>query len=249
MLLVIFLVLPIAALLWRSTTGEGFIHSVTQPLVIHALLLTVITSLLTVGLSLLLGTPLAFLLARTNFAGKSLVEAATTLPIVLPPLVAGVALLVAFGRRGVLGDQLEAIGVELPFTTAAVVLAQFFVSAPFYVRAARLGFAAIPRELEDAARVDGASGWRTFQQITIPLALPSIVSGLVLCAARAFSEFGATLMFAGNLEGRTQTMSLAIESAMNTDLGAALALSVVLIVIAAAAMAIPLIWLHGSEAL
>jgi molybdate transport system permease protein len=112
-----------------------------------------------------------------------------------------------------------------------------------------LGFAAIPRELEDAARVDGASGWRTFQQITIPLALPSIVSGLVLCAARAFSEFGATLMFAGNLEGRTQTMSLAIESAMNTDLGAALALSVVLIVIAAAAMAIPLIWLHGSEAL
>ena len=246
-LFVIFLVLPLAALVWRSTTGAGFWASVRQPFVIHALVLTVLSTLLTVALSLVLGTPLAFLLARGHFWGRQLVEAATTLPIVLPPLVAGVALLVAFGRRGLLGDQLEAVGIELPFTTAAVVLAQLFVSGPFYVRAARLGFAAIPRDIEEAARVDGAAPWQTFRLITLPLALPALVSGVVLCAARAFSEFGATLMFAGNMEGRTQTMSLAIETAMTTDLGPALALSVVLVAIAAVALAIPLLLLHSAE--
>lgn len=240
-----FLTLPLAALLWRTWTGGDFWTSIRQPIVLQAVLLTVITSGMTVLLSLILGTPLAFVLARRDFPGKSLVEAAATLPLVLPPLVAGVALLMAFGRQGALG----VFGLDVPFTTAAVVLAQLFVAAPYYLRAARLGFAAVPLELEEAARVDGAAGWETFRRVTLPLALPAVVSGAVLCAARAFSEFGATLMFAGNIAGRTQTMSLAIETAIQTDLGAALALSVALVAIAALALAIPLLLVRRSEVL
>ncbi|MFI5268931.1 MAG: ABC transporter permease subunit, partial [Chloroflexota bacterium] len=154
-LFLLFLTLPLAALLWRSWSGGDFWASVRQPIVLQALLLTVITSVLTVFLSVILGTPLAFLLARRSFPGKHLIEAAATLPLVLPPLVAGVALLITFGRRGLLGAQLGALGLEIPFTTAAVVLAQLFVAGPYYLRAARLGFAGIPRELEEAALVDG----------------------------------------------------------------------------------------------
>ncbi|HEY8691306.1 MAG TPA: ABC transporter permease [Chloroflexota bacterium] len=246
-LFLLFLTLPLAALLWRSWSGGDFWASVRQPIVLQALLLTVITTALTVLLSIILGTPLAFVLARRSFPGKHAIEAAATLPLVLPPLVAGVALLITFGRRGLLGAQLGALGVEVPFTTAAVVMAQLFVAGPYYLRAARLGFAAIPRDLEEAALMDGAAGWQSFRHVTLPLALPGVVSGMVLCAARAFSEFGATLMFAGNIGGRTQTMSLAIETAIQTDLGSALALSVVLVVIAAVALAIPLLLVRGSE--
>jgi molybdate transport system permease protein len=246
-LFLLFLTLPLAALFWRAATGGDFWASIRQPIVVNALLLTLITSGLAVALSILFGTPLAFLLARRDFPGKGLVEAAATLPLVLPPLVAGVALLMTFGRRGLLGAQLQAVGIEIPFTVAAVVLAQLFVAGPFYLRSARLGFAAVPRELEEAARVDGAAGWEAFRQVTLPLSLRAIVSGVVLCGARAFSEFGATLMFAGNIGGRTQTMSLAIETAIQTDLGAALALAVLLVVIAAVALAIPLLLLRGSE--
>ena len=248
-LFLLFLTVPVAALLWRAASGGDFWISVRQPIVLQALALTVLTSLLTVALSVVLGTPLAFTLARRTFPGKGLIEAAATLPLVLPPLVAGVALLVTFGRRGLLGGQLGALGLEVPFTTGAVVLAQLFVAGPYYLRAARLGFASIPRELEEAAVVDGASGWQSFRQVTLPLALPGLVSGAVLCAARAFSEFGATLMFAGNIAGRTQTMSLAIETAVQTDLGSALALSVVLVAIAAAALATPLLLVRGVEVL
>ena len=248
-LFLLFLTVPLAALLWRSWSGGAFWTDIRQPIVLQALLLTVITSALTVALSIVLGTPLAFVLARRSFPGKPLLEAAATLPLVLPPLVAGVALLITFGRRGLLGGELGALGIEVPFTTAAVVLAQLFVAGPYYLRAARLGFAAIPRELEEAALVDGAAGWHSFRQVTLPLALPAVVSGMVLCAARAFSEFGATLMFAGNIAGRTQTMSLAIETAIQTDLGSALALSVVLVIIAALGLVIPLLLVRGAEVL
>jgi molybdate transport system permease protein len=144
-------------------------------------------------------------------------------------VTAGVALLMAFGRRGVLGPQLEAVGLELPFTMAAVVLAQLFVAGPFYIRGAKLGFLAVEPEVKEAAAIDGASPWASFWYVTLPLALPGLASGAVLCLARAVSEFGATLMFAGNFAGRTQTMSLAVMSALETDLSAALALAVLMV--------------------
>jgi molybdate transport system permease protein len=178
-----------------------------------------------------LGTPLAYLLARRRFRGKWLVDVAVDLPLVLPPVVAGVALLMAFGRRGMFGPGLQLFGVELPFTLAAVVLAQIFVAAPFYVRSARVGFAAIEPAVEEAAAIDGASAWQTFRWVTLPLAAPGVAGGAVLCFGRAVSEFGATLMFAGNFMGTTQTMSLAIMQAMESDLAAALALSVLLVIV------------------
>ena len=162
-----------------------------------------------------------------------MIEILIDLPLVLPPVVAGVALLMAFGRQGLLGHQLSVLGIVLPFSTAAVVMAQLFVSVPFYVRGALLGFRLVPRDIEEAAEIDGATTWQTFRHITMPLALPGIASGAILCWARAVSEFGATLMFAGNISGRTQTMPLAIMTAMETNLNSALALAVLLVVAAA----------------
>jgi molybdate transport system permease protein len=217
--------------------------------VVHALLLTVTTTAITVLLTIVFGTPLAFALARRNFRGRRTLEVLLTLPLVLPPLVAGVALLVAFGRRGLLGDPLDSAGITIPFTTAAVIMAQLFVAGPFFIRAARIGFGAVTREMEEAAGVSGADEWDTFRRVMLPMSLPGVVSGIVLCAARAFSEFGATLMFAGNIEGRSQTMALAIETAIQTDLNAALALSFVLVIIAGVALAVPMLLLHGAESL
>lgn len=235
-LFLLLLGLPIVALLWRTVVYGGIGSAFKQPLVVQAAVLTIATCTVTLLISLALGTPLAYILARRSFPGKAAIESLTTLPLVLPPLVAGVALLMAFGRRGLLGDQLDAAGIDLPFTSAAVVLAQVFVAGPFYLRSAKLAFTAVPADIEEAAVVDGATGWLAFRHITLPLSRRGIVAGLVLCAARAASEFGATLMFAGNIGGKTQTMSLAIESAIETDLGAALALSTVLVLAAAAAL-------------
>jgi molybdate transport system permease protein len=151
------------------------------------------------------------------------------LPVVLPPAVAGLALLMAFGRRGVLGGALGTLGLSLPFTTAAVVVAQTFVAAPFYVRAARLGFAAVDAQLEEAAYTEGASQWQLFRHVMLPLTGRALASGLVLCWTRALGEFGATIMFAGNLPGRTQTMPLAIYLGLEQNLGVALALSALLL--------------------
>ncbi|HLG71236.1 MAG TPA: ABC transporter permease [Chloroflexota bacterium] len=246
-LFVLFFTVPVAVLLWRAAAGGSLLSGIRQPLVIHALLLTLITTSISVLIAIVFGTPLAFALARRKFRGRQTLEVLLTLPLVLPPLVAGVALLVAFGRRGLLGEPLDRAGISLPFTTVAVVMAQLFVAAPFFVRAARIGFTAVSREMEEAAAMSGADPWHTFQRVILPLALPGVVSGVVLCAARAFSEFGATLMFAGNIEGRTQTMALAIETAIQTDLNSALALSLVLVVIAALALTIPLLLLHGTE--
>jgi molybdate transport system permease protein len=160
---------------------------------------------------------LAFALGRRRFRGSSIIETIVDLPIVLPPSVAGLALLLAFGRRGVVGEPLAALGLTVPFTTIAVVLAQVFVAAPFFIRSARAGFASIDRDLEDAARVDGAGEWQVARFVTIPLAATALAAGLVMSWARALGEFGATIMFAGNLEGRTQTLPLVVYSQFQAD--------------------------------
>lgn len=244
---VVILLLPLVALVWRTLDSGVFLASARKPVVLQALRLTAWTSLLTLALSVAFGTPLAYGLARASFPGKRIVDTLVDLPIVLPPVVAGVGLLMAFGRRGLIGQRLD-VGLPIPFTdlrlpglslafsSAAVVLAQLFVSAPFFIRAARGGFARVEREIEEAAAIDGATPWQTFRRITVPLALPALSSGLVLCWARAVGEFGATMMFAGNFIGRTQTMPLAVMGALESDLYAALALSVVLIALSFAVL-------------
>ncbi len=203
-------------------------HAAASDLVRQALVLTVKTSAGSTLLAIGAGTPLAYLLARRRFRGKAFLEGLVELPVVIPPTAAGVLLLLTFGRRGTLGPLLEGMGITLPFTPAGVVVAQLFISAPFYIRGARLGFMMVPRELEEAAAVDGASALQILRHVTLPLAFPGLFSGLLLCWARAVGEFGATYLFAGNMPGRTQTMPLAILTAMESDLGAALLLTGIL---------------------
>ena len=223
-----FIVLPVAALLARAAQQESFLSSLTGDLAITAMRLSILTSLVSMAVVLAVGTPFAYLLARSNSPLLKIVDSLVELPIVLPPVVAGVAMLMAFGRQGILGSTLETVGVTLPFTTAAVVFAQVFVASPFYVRAAKLGFQTVARDYEDVSQTLGVSPWWTFWRLTLPLAMPSLLTGLALAWARALSEFGATIMFAGNLTGKTQTMPLAIMTAMESSLDTALALSVML---------------------
>jgi molybdate transport system permease protein len=198
--------------------------------VVSALWLSLVTTATTLALVVIFGTPTAYVLARREFRGKQLLDTLIDLPMVVPPAVAGVALLMAFGRRGLLGPWLSALGVELAFTTAAVVLAQAFVAAPFYVRAARAGFASVDTVLEGVSRTLGVSPLRTFWRVTVPLALPALLGGAVMTWARALGEFGATVMFAGNFVGRTQTMPLAVYQSMESDLNVSLTLSTILVV-------------------
>jgi len=232
-LVLVYLLLPLLAVVLRGASIET-IRALGDPLVIAALRLTGLTTALVVLAAIVFGTPLAYYLARTDFRGKAIVETLVELPIALPPVIAGVGLLMAFGRRGLFGPVLERFDVVLPFTTAAVVLAQLYVGVPFYIRAAALGFRSVPREVEEAAAVDGASTWERFRYVVVPLAFPGMLSGLLLCATRAASEFGATLMFAGNFPGRTQTLTLAVMTAMESSVSRALALSVLLVAAAVA---------------
>lgn len=227
----LFVAVPLAALTYRAADSGQLLDSLSKPLVRDALKLSLVTSLFTLVVVVALGTPLAYVLARAAFPGKRLLDTLVDLPIVLPPVVAGVALLMAFGRRGVFGAGLRGAGIDLAFTTTAVVIAQVFVSAPFYIRAAKSGFLAVDVTLEGMAYTLGVSRLRTFFRVTLPLALPAVLGGIVLCWARALSEFGATMMFAGNFRGETQTMPLAVMSAMESDLYAALALAVVLLAV------------------
>jgi molybdate transport system permease protein len=222
--------LPLAALLVRTLPSGVVGAYVADPQVLQALRLSLLTTAITVVATLVFGTPLAYALARRRFRGKGAVETLLDLPMVLPPAVAGVALLMAFGRRGLLGPWLGALGVELAFTTAAVVLAQTFVAAPFYVRAARAGFASVDPTLEGVARTLGVSPLRTFWRVTVPLAAPALIGGAVMTWARSLGEFGATIMFAGNFAGRTQTMPLAIYQALESDLNVSLTLATVLVI-------------------
>ena len=226
------LALPLVVLLWRGVDA-GFAGYLADPSVIDAARLSVFTSATSALVTLLLGTPLAYVLARWSFRHKAVVEAIIDLPIVLPPMVAGIGLLLAFGRNGLLGGPLHALGIQLPFTTAAVIFAQAFVSAPLYIRAARLGFAAVRPDLIEAAYTDGATEREIFWHVMVPLAGRSMLNGLILSWARAFGEFGATIIFAGNLQGFTQTMPLVIFTGFETNLGVALSLSLLLILISA----------------
>ncbi|MEA2674377.1 MAG: molybdate transport system permease protein, partial [Chloroflexota bacterium] len=200
-----FLALPVLTLIGRAIASGAFVSSGEASAVLGALGLSLLTTALSLVLTVGLGLPLAVVLARRAFRGKWLLEAFVDLPIVLPPAVAGLALLLVLGRRGLLGGALQATGVDIAFTTIAVVIAQTFVSAPFFVRAAKAGIAGVDRDMEDAARVDGASELRLFWSVTAQLAGPTLAAGLVMTWARALGEFGATIMFAGNVVGRTQT--------------------------------------------
>jgi len=236
MLVVLLLAVPLVALTWRALESGALGRAARSALAVQALQLSLLTSLASLALALVCGTPLAYGLARLRFPGRGLVEALIEVPVVLPPAVAGIALLMAFGRRGLVGAPLADWGISLAFTPWAVVLAQCFVAVPFYVRAARTGFAGVDRDLEGAARVDGASALAVFWHVTAPLAFPSLLAGSVLCWARALGEFGATIMFAGSFRGRTQTMPLAIYAALETDLGVSLALSMLLVIISVATL-------------
>lgn len=235
LLFVAFVTVPLAALAWRAVESGELAGNLTSDLVLDALRLSAITSTFTLVIAIAVGTPLAYLLARRDFPGKGVVDVLLDLPIVLPPTVAGVALLVALGRRGVVGQWLDDLGLEVAFTTTAVVLAQLFVSAPFYVRTVKAGFEAVEPVYEGMAWTLGASPWRTFRRVVLPLAWPSVVAGSILCWARALSELGATLIFAGNFQGRTQTMPLAIISAFESgrSIDVPIALSVILVAAAA----------------
>ena len=229
--------LPVAVLVVRALASGSVLDALRTPAVTDALVLSAITTGICVVLVLLLGLPLAVALAHGKFRGRALVETIVDLPIVLPPSVAGLALLLVFGRRGLLGDELAAAGLTLPFTTAAVVLAQFFVAAPFFIRSARAGIAGVEGELEDAARVDGAAERHVFRLVTVPLAAPALAAGLVMCWARALGEFGATIMFAGSIQGRTQTLPLVVYGEFqSTNLEASIAAAAVLVLAAVIAL-------------
>jgi molybdate transport system permease protein len=189
------------------------------------------TTSITLLLTILIGTPVGYLLGRGTFRGRPVLDTLIDLPMVLPPAVAGIALLLAFGRRGLFGQYLNDMGIDIAFTQTAVVLAQLFVAAPFYVKAAAVGFAAIDQELEQAAALDGANGWQIFRLITLPLAWTALLGGAVMTWARALGEFGATIIFAGNFPGRTQTMPLAIYLGFELDLNIALTLAVILLAV------------------
>lgn len=208
-ILLAFIVIPLAGLFVRLTPAE-FIAALATPSALAALRLSMVTTFLSLFLIVGFGTPLAYILARGDFRGRQLVDALVDLPIVVPPAVAGLALLLAFGRFGLLGPALRALGVQLSFTTAAVIMAQIFVGSPFFVRAARGGFLAVDRSLEAASATLGMGPLRTFAFITVPLAAPALLGGALLSWARAFGEFGATIMFAGNLAGVSQTLPLAV---------------------------------------
>jgi molybdate transport system permease protein len=233
LLLALFLGLPVAALIVRAANGESLGDVLRERVLLDALALSLVTTLVSLGLAVIFGTPLAFVLARRRFRGIGLLETIVDLPIVLPPSVAGLALLLLLGRRGALGGPLDGLGVSLPFTTLAVVLAQAFVATPLYVRSVRSGLLAVDRDLEDAARVDGAGEWDVVRRISLPVAAPAVAAGLVLTWARALGEFGATIMFAGNVEGRTQTLPLLVYSEFQSSLDASVAAAAILILAAA----------------
>jgi molybdate transport system permease protein len=236
-ILVALFALPLAALVLRSINPDFFTNAFSKQ-ALKALSLSLVTSSITMIVAAIFGTPLAYLLARWKFKYKAGLELILDLPIVLPPSVAGLALLIAFGRNGYLGPALNILGISLPFTTAAVVMAQTFVAAPLYVRSARIGFSEIDQQLIEAAHVEGASQWQLINKVMIPLAGRVLASGAILTWTRALGEFGATILFAGNLEGVTRTMPIAIYVGFEQNLGVALVLSVVLILLSVSVLTV-----------
>ncbi|HIW46048.1 MAG TPA: ABC transporter permease [Candidatus Yaniella excrementigallinarum] len=232
-----FFVLPFIALLagitWQDVPGL-----LTSQAALDALWLSLRTSIVSTAICVVLGVPLALLLARTDFAGRTLTRSIVLVPMVIPPVVAGIILTEAFGRRGLIGEHLSAIGIDIAFTTVAVVMAQTFVALPFMVTTLESHLSSSGQHYERTAQSLGASKWRTFSTITLPLLRPGLISGAVLTFARALGEFGATITFAGSLQGTTRTMPLEIYLARETDPASAVALSLVLILVAIMVIAI-----------
>ena len=229
----VLLALPVVTLIARSVLDGSLARIAGSSAVLAALTLSLVTTAASLVLTVAIGLPLAIVLARRSFRGKWLVEAIIDLPIVLPPSVAGLALLLVLGRRGLLAGPLQAVGIDIAFTTIAVVLAQTFVSAPFFVRSARAGLAGVDRDLEDASRVDGATERQVFRRVTVPLAAGALAAGVVMSWARSLGEFGATIMFAGNVEGRTQTLPLVVYAHFQAgDLDASIAAAAILVLAA-----------------
>ncbi|OGO38477.1 MAG: molybdenum ABC transporter permease subunit [Chloroflexi bacterium RBG_16_57_11] len=228
--LILLILVPIVMLFTR-TSLQGLLANLSQEEVRQAISVSFRTTLISVGLIVLLGTPLAYLLGRHEFRYKKVLDTLIDLPLVLPPSVAGMALLMTLGRRGLIGGWLDNSDIQVAFTVAAVVIAQIFIASPFYVRAASLGFAGIDTEIVQAAQLDGASRWQIFRFVIVPLSRFALLSGIMMCWARALGEFGATMIFAGNFPGRTQTMPTAIYLGFERNLESALTLSVILVVI------------------
>jgi molybdate transport system permease protein len=233
-----FLLVPLVALLVRAP-WRGLARLLSDPAALTALRLSLLCATAATAVSVVLGVPLAWVLARARFPGLAALRALVTVPLVLPPVVGGLALLLAFGRNGVLGRHLDAwFGLTLPFSTAGVVVAETFVAMPFLVVTVEGALRSADRELEEAAATLGARRLTVFTRVTLPLAAPSLLAGAVLCWARALGEFGATITFAGNTPGATQTMPLAVYNALQTDPEPAIALSLVLLLAAAAVLAL-----------
>ena len=225
-----FIALPLVALFLKSPL-DTILKSLHDPMVIDALSLSLTTSTMTTITVVIMGTPIAYVSARFNYFGKELANSLIDLPVIMPPAVAGIALLVAFGRMGIVGHYLNAFGISIAFTTLAVIIAQVFVSSPFYIRQARTSFEDVDLAFENAARTLGASRVYTFFHVILPIAMNGLISGAIMTFARSLGEFGATIMFAGNFQGRTQTMPLAIYTAMQGDLDVSLCLAIILVAI------------------
>jgi molybdate transport system permease protein len=232
-LVVAFLVLPLVALFLRVSPSE-LVAQLGSEAARDALLVSLKTSLVAHFFVLLIGTPAAYLLATRRFRGRELIVTLTELPLVLPPAVAGIGLLAAFGRAGLLGGTLDAFGVAIPFTQTAVVLAVIFVSSPFYVRFTIAAFESVDSAYLDASRTLGASPRRTFFRVALPLAASGLSAASALAFARGLGEFGATIMFAGSLQGRTQTLPLAIYAQLDIDFDVALAIGALLVIVSVA---------------
>jgi molybdate transport system permease protein len=228
--------IPFIGLLSRVPWGE-LPELLSNDLVTDALRLSMVTSLAATGVAILIGIPLAWILARLEFPGRSFVRGLVTLPLVLPPVVGGAALLFALGRRGLIGEPLnQATGLLLPFSTSGVILANTFVAMPFLVITVEGALRNLDRRYEGAAASLGAGQWTVLRRVTLPMIGPSLVAGLVLTWARALGEFGATITFAGNLQGRTQTLPLAVFVALESDRDVAVALSLVMVVVSLAVL-------------
>jgi molybdate transport system permease protein len=231
----LFFLLPLIALLvradWRSAAAD-----LTTPEALTALRLSLVVSVTATALAVALGVPLAWVYARVAFPGRDVLRALTTVPMILPPVVGGVALLFAFGRRGLLGPALDAVGIRIPFTTTAAVLAATFVSMPFLVLTVEAGLRSMDRRYEEAARTLGAGRWTVLRRVTLPLVGPSLFAGAAVCWARALGEFGATITFAGNLPGTTQTLPLAVYVALETRPELAVTLSLLMLAVSLAVL-------------
>ena len=228
--LLLFFAIPLILLILQTNPAR-IIISLSEPAVYLALWISIKTTLISLLLILAFGTPLAFFLGRSSFRFKAIIDTLIDLPTVLPPSVAGLALLLTFGRNGPLGSVLADYNINLAFTQAAVVMAQVFIAAPYYIRAAALGFAGINSEYLQAAQLDGANRWGILRYLVLPLARSALISGGLMSWARALGEFGATILFAGNFLGRTQTMPLAIYLGFESNLDVALTLSVILVLV------------------